>query len=230
MLEITLGTWQISLKRTSISGEDLSRMYDKASNFWHSSVNSLGFMSAYEDLFQTLFKEKKILTKQDQCKVLDIGIGTGALSLQLLKNAKNPLEIYGLDLSEKMLMKAKENFKGYAVKFFLKAGNAKNLPYPNSSFNFVMNAHLIEHSENPIEEIREMVRVSKKNSPILIITTKPNMISEFHSLRWRYDIIKVEKLIQSMKDVGMKNIQRYSLSKKRLVPNYLSEVFIGYKK
>jgi ubiquinone/menaquinone biosynthesis C-methylase UbiE len=230
MLQITLGTWQISLKRTSISGEDLSRMYDKASNFWHSSVNSLGFMNAYEDLFQTLFQEKKIQISKTQFKVLDVGIGTGALSIQFLKNTKHPIEMYGLDLSENMITKAKQNLKANVDKFFLKLGNAKNLPYKNSSFDFVMNSHLLEHSDDPNQELREMVRVSKKNSPILIITTKPNTFSEFHSLRWRYDIIQVEKLIQGMKEVGIKNIQRYSLSKKRLVPNYLSEAFIGYKK
>ena len=60
-------------------------------------------------------------------EVLDVGCGTGAM-LQLLASLLEKTKFYGVDNSTKILETAK-NTIGH--------GNARNLPYPDNTFDFV---------------------------------------------------------------------------------------------
>ncbi|MBI5221735.1 MAG: class I SAM-dependent methyltransferase [Candidatus Magasanikbacteria bacterium] len=87
-------------------------------------------------------------------KVLDVGAGTGRLSLLL---AKAGAEVTALDLSVEMLKILKNKNKKIATVI----GDAGNLPFENNSFDIVAAAFLIVHLKDPITFFDETYRVLK---------------------------------------------------------------------
>ena len=79
--------------------------------------------------------------------VLDVGCGTGFLS-QLYPN----FDVTGIDISDEMLKR-----NPYRC---LKAA-AEAIPFPDSSFDFVVCRSLLHHLEDPRKGLAEMVRVLK---------------------------------------------------------------------
>jgi len=86
----------------------LNMLNEKGFNEWSgnyddSILNSTGYpFEGYYQLFGTI---EKIVQSEPHPKVLDLGIGTGTLSLQLQKNGA---DITGVDFSENMLEISKE--------------------------------------------------------------------------------------------------------------------------
>lgn len=88
---------------------------------------------------------------------LDIGCGTGTF-LEVLRNKKSG-ELYGLDISKRMLRAAKRKHSGME---FLR-GSALHLPFRDSSFDAVfstMMMHHLTHEERvaALGEIRRVLR------------------------------------------------------------------------
>ena len=98
-------------------------------------------------------------------KVLDVGCGTGLLSL-LMKNQGN--DVCGIDISEVALRKAE--LRGIKVKL----GNIdNNLPFDDDIFDVVVCSEVIEHLFNPIEALEEIRRVLKPEGSLVLTT--PNI-------------------------------------------------------
>lgn len=86
-------------------------------------------------------------------KVLDVGANDGEF-LKLLRD-KRDCEIYGIDMSEVAVAKAKE--KGVDVIL----GDAEKIPFPDSTFDVVMLNEVLIHLINPSAVLQEIRRVLK---------------------------------------------------------------------
>jgi len=74
---------------------------------------------------------------QDNWTMLDIGCGGGATLKRLLKRSKDA-KVYGIDISEESIAKAKRiNARQLDSQVFLTQGSASKLPYGNQMFDFV---------------------------------------------------------------------------------------------
>lgn len=100
--------------------------------------------------------------------VLDVGCGDGAIS-SLIRNITEA-KIYGVDISEKHCMRARE--RGIMVK---QADLEQGIPYEDNLFDLVFAGEVIEHLKDPDFFLQEIYRVLKKNG-IVVITT-PNLAS-----------------------------------------------------
>lgn len=98
-------------------------------------------------------------------KVLDVGCGTGFLSL-LMKNQDN--DVYGIDISEVALRKAE--LKGIKVK---REDVENTLPFDDNIFDIVICSEVIEHLFNPMYLLEEIRRVLKPDGYIVLST--PNV-------------------------------------------------------
>ncbi len=95
-------------------------------------------------------------------KVLDVGAGTGRLSLPL---ANRGAQVTALDVSPKMLeLIKKKNSKIQTV-----IGDAESLPFADNSFDVVTAAFLIVHLKDPTRFFDEAYRVLKDGG-ILAVT------------------------------------------------------------
>lgn len=92
-------------------------------------------------------------------KVLDVGANDGAL-LQVLKD-KRDCEVYGVDMSEVAIAKAKE--KGIDVIL----SDAEHLPFEDATFDVVTLNEVLIHLVNPAIVLKEIRRVLKPSGYLL---------------------------------------------------------------
>jgi len=105
--------------------------------------------------------------KENVC-MLDIGCGTG----WALGRAANAIDgkgtFYGVDLSEKMIEKAKENFQGNENFHFFKA-NAEEIPLEDNQFDIIICTNSFHHYFNQEKALKEMHRLLKPQGRVYIL-------------------------------------------------------------
>ena len=92
--------------------------------------------------------------------VLDVGCGTGTLTL-LIKKAHPEAEVIGIDGDRKILEIAKKKVGKAGLDVTLDYGMAFDLPYPDGSFDRVFSSLLFHHltRENKVGTLKEIFRV-----------------------------------------------------------------------
>lgn len=233
MIEISIGTWRVSIRRTTPEIIDLARMYDSAAWIWHPIVSLLGYTRAYKNLFNALAADGWLRGLPAGAKALDGGVGTAALSAALAKTTPCVREIHGVDIAPRMLARASDKLRLLGrpdLITHLRHGDVARLPYPDGEFDLVMSAHVLEHSSDPSQTVREMARVLRGGGPLLMITTRANAISALHGLRWRYRTIESQQLRQWMHEAGLSDVRRYALRRGLFLPGSPSEAHIGWKR
>lgn len=109
--------------------------------------------------------------------VLDLGCGTGDLTLELARQAAENTDITGVDFSPEMLELAKEKAKGSAgiKRPSFVSGDVANLPFPADHFDSVGSSFAFRNMtyKNPVvdEHIAEVLRVIKSGGRFVIIET-----------------------------------------------------------
>jgi len=101
-------------------------------------------------------------------RVLEVGVGTG-ISLPLYSPS---LRIFGTDISEAMLKKAKQrviegrlrNIEGLSVM------DAEKLEFPDNSFDVVMAQYVVTAVPNPEAALDEFARVVRPGGELIILT------------------------------------------------------------
>ncbi|MFX1326081.1 MAG: class I SAM-dependent methyltransferase [Promethearchaeota archaeon] len=99
-----------------------------------------------------------LLEQIDKGTLLDIGTGHGRLLIEI--NNLNPeIELYGLDISEKMIQLAKVNLKN--IKANLQQGNITNTDYHTNFFDLITCTGSFYLWDAPIEGLNEIYRILK---------------------------------------------------------------------
>lgn len=131
----------------SVEGYDLAAQdYDKKEKYLNSFEKGK-LLSLLSDL-----KNKK---------VLDVGAGTGRISLELFSLGA---QVTALDVSDKILEVLKRKNKKIATV----VGEAEDLPFENDSFDLVVAAFLIVHLKDPARFFDEVYRVLKSGGIFLV--------------------------------------------------------------
>jgi ubiquinone/menaquinone biosynthesis C-methylase UbiE len=101
--------------------------------------------------------------------VLDLGSGTGILSLELAK-AFPELEFVGLDLSEAAVNVAREQAAESPVvaRVSFECGDAEDMPFDDGSFDLVVSSNTLHLLENPILMFDEVQRVLRPAGRFII--------------------------------------------------------------
>ncbi|MBP1912074.1 class I SAM-dependent methyltransferase [Thermococcus stetteri] len=100
-------------------------------------------------------KARKELVKKAKGRVIELGVGTG-LNLPLYPEG---VEVVGIDVSEKMLEKAMK--KRSKARVSLMKADARNLPFPDGSFDTAVSTFflcVVPEKEKVIEEIRRVLK------------------------------------------------------------------------
>lgn len=112
--------------------------------------------------------------------ILDLGCGTGILSLQLLKDKPN--KVIGVDISESMLEIFQDKIlaEGHDPDLIeVKLADAENLPFENDFFDLVVSSMVFGLVPDQGKMLGEMVRVAKPGGVIAIATHGPKHYMEF---------------------------------------------------
>lgn len=144
---------------------------DNSSRFWNAKFKT---PTKFKDL-DGMTKDKintiiKFLPNEAS-RILDLGIGQGYLE-QRLQEIRGNYELYGIDISEKAIIRLKKKFKG---KF--KNGDVLKIKnyYKKGYFDAIVAIELIEHiSPRKIFKFYEDIRSLLKTTGIFILSTPLN--------------------------------------------------------
>ena len=115
----------------------------------------------YAQYDQVLDKVVEMASLTPGNRVLDIGTGTGNLTLRCLAY---DVEVIGLDPSELMLSRAREKVGGTPLVEFTRVDEPfLHIPYPDSTFDAVLSTYAYHHIPHRLrrDSVQEMVRVLK---------------------------------------------------------------------
>lgn len=109
------------------------------------------------------------ITFQEGWTMLDIGCGGGATLKRLLKRSKGS-KVYGIDISEECVEKARRfNAELLDKQVFVTQGSAENLPYDNDKFDLVTAVETIYFWPNLPACLQEVRRVLKPGGRFAIM-------------------------------------------------------------
>ncbi|MGD6851768.1 MAG: class I SAM-dependent methyltransferase [Candidatus Bathyarchaeia archaeon] len=118
--------------------------------------------------WKTLFQQTLL---GDDLKILDVGCGTGEMSLVLASMGHH---VTGLDLSEKMMEKGKIKAKKIAensgiLDLTFKVGDAEKPPFKDGTFDAVVTRHVLWTLPHPQTAVNSWVRVLKEGGRLIVI-------------------------------------------------------------
>lgn len=99
-------------------------------------------------------------------RILDVATGTAGVALQLAR--RTPGRIVGLDLTEAMLRRGRENVlrDGAEGRVHLVAAGAERLPFPDHAFDALTFTYLLRYVADPAATLSELARVVKPGAPV----------------------------------------------------------------
>ena len=109
-------------------------------------------------------------------KILEIGPGPGYLSIEIAK--LGDFQITGLDISETMVEIARRNAEEAGADVVFKLGDASNMPFKNSTFDFIISSGSLHHWKEPVKVFNEVYRVLKTDGEALIGDVRKNASKE----------------------------------------------------
>jgi len=128
--------------------------------------NPLKFLASSENAYWGVREAlKQIVPNKKEAKILELGSGLGYLTYALRKEGYN---ITGLDISQEAVNNANASFGDYFVAEDLFVYNQTH----KNEYDIVILTEVIEHVEKPIDFLKAIEALLKKNG--MIIMTTPN--------------------------------------------------------
>jgi demethylmenaquinone methyltransferase/2-methoxy-6-polyprenyl-1,4-benzoquinol methylase len=127
---------------------------------------------------------------------LDAGCGTGILFDYVAEKANATV---GLDISRKILFQAKKRAKDFGNVHLILA-DADNMPFKENVFNHVFGITLLQNMPKPIETLKEVKRVARKDAVIVVTGLKKAFaLEEFEGLLLNVGLVIVDLKGESLK-------------------------------
>ncbi len=129
-------------------------------------------MAALYDLFESPMERGEaaswrsdLWARVEGPRVLEIGIGTG----KNLPYHRPGLQVTGIDLSPRMLARARERAARLGSRVELLEMDAQELEFPDESFDAVVATFVFCSAPNPVKGLREVGRVCRRGGRIYLL-------------------------------------------------------------
>ena len=139
-----------------------TEMWDK----WADTIDGKGWR--YEFLRKSQAKLVEILGLKQGVRLLDVGCGTGWALRRASERVNDNGLFYGVDLSPKMIERARLNFEGRGNFRFVVA-NAESIPLDENFFDTIICTNSFHHYFNPDKALREFRRLLKPSGRAYIL-------------------------------------------------------------
>ncbi len=142
----------------------IEKHYDESAAQYDDVRQSLVFK--IYDALTWKYLEPLVPTNQNSL-VLDAGGGTGIWAIQM---AKKGCRVVLLDISTNMLGVARKKIVEEGLQDYIdvKKADITKLDYPDETFDLILSEHTLFLFEQPDDVVAELVRVLKKNAPIVM--------------------------------------------------------------
>ena len=171
--------------------------HGKKSNFLHS-------YEEYEKLTKWKSKIDKVLKYKTKGKILDIGCAFG----YFLKNIGKSFKLYGIDISEYAIGRAKKILPKAKL---ICADASESMPFQKNYFDVVTAFHVIEHVKHPESIIKNIKKVLKPGgylfleAPINFWFRK--IIKYFDKDKSHISILSISEYIKLLEKNGFKIVE-----------------------
>jgi ubiquinone/menaquinone biosynthesis C-methylase UbiE len=179
--------------------------------------NTLGKVKRHHMLLDLVVNSSGV---QANDYVLDIGCGTGLLSLKFLK--KVDCTIYGIDSSSAMLKIFKEKIKKLHLsdRITCRLESAENLSFPNESFDIIASTVTLHHIKNKLPTIKKIYKKLKPGGKLVIGDMDVDTTGRLNDPQRLLRILKYlkEEYTLALKEGGIKAFSRmYDNGKKHIL-------------
>ena len=165
----------------------MGRMMLRFMNFGHAPLTNWGL---------------NLVDMQDGWTMLDIGCGGGATLKRLFKLSKDA-QVYGIDISEESVEKAKKvNAKVLDKQVFVCQGSAEKLPYNDAKFDLVTAVETVYFWPNLPGCLQEVHRVLKQGGRFAIMIEVVDGDSMWTNVVKGMTVYSPEELKQMLDEAG----------------------------
>ncbi len=197
------------VEATHIDEEKIKKYYS-----WRASNYDAGSTFEIEHHIEAL----KLANIQEGQHVLEVACGTGRATIGLAQAVGNNGLVEAMDISEAMLEKTREKIRkaGLGSRVTIKQGNAKELPYPDESFDLVYNGYMFDliPLDGFLPILQEMKRVLKPGGKIVLVNmSKPDGRKTFFETIYEkgWAVMPCRPVLMSsyLEEAGFVQISRY---------------------
>ena len=143
-----------------------------------------------------------LITFQDGWTMLDIGCGGGATLKRLLKRSKDA-QVYGIDISEESVAKARQiNADLLDKQVFVQQGSVEKLPYVDGKFDLVTAVETVYFWPNLSSCLKEVRRVLKPGGHFAIMVEVVDTDSKWTNMVEGMTAYTPEQLKALLDDAG----------------------------
>ena len=201
------GSWRLSLQRRALDAGQLTHRYDRAAPGWHRTLDRLGVPDAYETLLRSVLAEDAAGMNPADLRVLDCGVGTGAMSCALARVLPTPFRLDAIDISPRMLERAGGRLRHAGLDASLRQGDVRALPYDAGVFDLVMTGHVLEHLADPGLALSEMVRVLRPGGMLIACLTRRSPLGAYVQLKWRTHRVTPAQAESWLSESGLEDVR-----------------------
>ncbi|MDD2927802.1 MAG: methyltransferase domain-containing protein [Candidatus Omnitrophica bacterium] len=178
--------------------------FNRWSNKYDQTLGSIGF---HRELLDLVAKSCRV---EDCDKVLDIGCGTGLLSLKLLQKAD--CSITGLDISKEMLAIFKDKIAKLSLgrKINCRLMDITALNFKDNTFDLAVSSVVLHHLKNKLIPLRKIYKLLKPGGALVIGEIDMDSTGSHLNIKRLKRMLGVleQEWIPALKDVGVEAFAR----------------------
>jgi len=189
----------------------------KTSSGYKTKGHVIHWARAYDVLFGWLLSRThgtvvKLAAPMAGEAVLDVGCGTGSLTLALKASLGARGTVHGIDASPEMIALAQRKAKKSGMELDFRVGFAEKLTFADRTFDLVMSQLAIHHlpGDLKIRALEEIYRVLKTNGRCVIIDFEPPILWRSLSKLFHGHVMmqnNVRQYAKMMEDAGFSGIE-----------------------
>jgi demethylmenaquinone methyltransferase/2-methoxy-6-polyprenyl-1,4-benzoquinol methylase/phosphoethanolamine N-methyltransferase len=148
-------------------------------------------------------------------QVLDVGCGTGSLTIAAQRRVGPTGAVHGLDAAPEMIEVARRKAARAGVEVDFRAGVVEDLPFPDASFDVVLSSLMVHHL--PGDDLKrrgfaEMRRVLKPGGRLLVVDFEPpasRLLNALATALLGHSMMQtsVQRYLPMMKEAGFTQVE-----------------------
>ena len=143
--------------------------------------------------------------------ILDIGCGTGFPAIEVAQRCGETCVIYGIDIWEKGIKKAREKAENKDVKnVIFNNGNSQRLPFENKKFDKIISNNAFNGKNGSLQIFSECNRVLKEKGELYFTAILPSSMKNFYNILASF--------------IGNDKVKQYIKSKRLKISEYKENV------
>jgi ubiquinone/menaquinone biosynthesis C-methylase UbiE len=188
----------------------------------------IGYRASLKHFFRL---NQHLLGIRENMRILDAGIGTGFLTVNLLREAPVRLTILGLDFSSGMLKGLKRWLRklGLEERVKLNLADMRHMPFPEETFDLVMTSAAMEYLPDVWEGISECGRVLRPGGKLLFIATRDSFMGKMIAATWKNKILDPIHVKECMERAGITQVDALRFPWYFLHVNWWGMALLGEK-